>query len=494
MNLAAQIYRENLSLSTDLYQLTMAYAAWKTGDFEKIGVFDLYFRQNPFQGGYAINCGLESVLDFIENFKIDREQGEYLGSLLGADQKPLFERAFIEYLMNLKLNVDVEAIEEGRVVFAGEPLFRVQGPILQCQLLETPLLNLVNFQTLIATKASRMKLAAGEDLVLEFGLRRAQGTDGGLSASRACYIGGADATSNLLAGKIFGVPVKGTHAHSWVMSFDNELEAFMKFAEAMPNNCIFLVDTYDTLEGVKKAIQAGIWLKSQGHKMLGIRLDSGDLAYLSIESRKLLDEAGFQDAAIVGSNDLDENLILSLKQQGAKINVWGVGTKLVTAFDQPALGGVFKLVAMKKPGEAFQDRIKLSEQMIKVTTPGIHQVRRYYQDGFMSGDMIYDVRNQLSGAVHIVDPHDPTRRKLMPAQSRFEELLVPVVRGGAVVYKRPLVQVIRERCAQDLKQLHSTIRRFVNPHQYPVGLELGLQNHKTELILKIRESKEAAQL
>lgn len=277
MNDMNTLYKSNLSLLTDLYQMTMAYAGWKSGftkpGQEKIGVFDLYFRQNPFRGGYAISCGLNSILDFVENFRIEASDCEYLESLCGSDGKLLFEKAFIHELRNMKLNVDIDAIDEGRAVFANEPVIRVRGPVMQCQLIETPLLNLFNFETLVATKACRVKEAAGQDTVLEFGLRRAQGIDGGMAASRAAYIGGVDATSNLLAGKLYGIPVRGTHAHSWVMSFADELDAFMNFAKAMPNNSVLLVDTYDTLEGVRNAVKAGEYLLSQGHSLQGIRLD-----------------------------------------------------------------------------------------------------------------------------------------------------------------------------------------------------------------------------
>jgi len=315
-----------------------------------------------------------------------------------------------------------------------------------------------------------------------------------LTAARSCYLAGCDATSNVLAGKVFGIPVRGTHAHSWIMSFDSELEAFMKYAEAMPNNCIFLVDTYDTLQGVRHAVEAGRWLKSKGHKMLGIRLDSGDLAYLSIEARKILDEAGFQDAKIVASNDLDENLIVSLKQQGAKIDTWAVGTKLVTAFDQPALGGVFKLVAMREKTGEYRDRIKLSEQIAKVTNPGIHQVRRFFENGLMVGDMIYDIRSAVSKEAVIVDPNDPFRRKKFSATTEFIDLLKPVVEKGRVIYARPSLDEIRKTCAKEISQLHPATRRFANPHAYVVGLEAGLHQKKTDMILKLRNfsSKEAA--
>lgn len=325
-------------LLTDLYQLTMAYGYWKTGTHEREAVFHLFFRKPPFASGYSLVAGLADVIDWLRAFHFDEDELAYLQTLEGNDGSPLFEEGFIDYLRELKFTCEVDAVPEGTVVFPHEPLLRVQGPILQGQLVETALLNLINYQTLIATKAARICEAAQDEPVLEFGLRRAQGVDGALAASRAAYIGGCAATSNVLAGKLFGIPVKGTHAHSWVMSFDSEPEAFQAYADAMPNNCVFLVDTYDTLDGVRAAIEVGKRLRETGHEMVGVRLDSGDLAYLSIEARKLLDAAGFPDAVIVASNDLDETIIASLKQQGAKIGLWGVGTKLVTAFDQPALG------------------------------------------------------------------------------------------------------------------------------------------------------------
>ena len=334
------VYKPSLALLNDLYQISMAYGYWKSGRHNYESMFQLFFRKIPFDGGFAIAAGLDSVVDYIHNFSWSKEDLDYIGSIHGADGKPIVCRDFLDYLKNTPLEVSIDAVEEGRAVFAHEPLLRVSGPLLQCQLLETPLLNLINFPTLIATKAARVCLAAQGDRVLEFGVRRAQGIDGGLTASRAAYIGGVDGTSNLLAGSMYGIPVSGTHAHSWVMSFDSELEAFKSFAEAMPGNCLFLVDTYNTLAGVKNAVLAGDYLRSRGGTLLGVRLDSGDLGYLSIEARKILDAAGFKDVLIVGSNDLDESQILNLKAAGAKINVWGVGTKLVTAYDDPALGGI----------------------------------------------------------------------------------------------------------------------------------------------------------
>ncbi len=481
----------SLALLTDLYQLTMAYGYWKSGTAEKEAVFNLYFRKHPFGGGFTVAAGLEHVVHFLENFSFSEEDTAYLAGLEGNDGKPLFEEGFLHYLRSLNFTCEVEAIPEGTVVFPQEPLLRVRGPILQCQLIETPLLNMINFQSLIATKAARLKLVTKEEPVLEFGLRRAQGVDGGLTASRAAYIGGCEATSNVLAGRLFGIPVRGTHAHSWVMSFDSEEEAFETYAEVLPNNTVFLVDTFNTLEGVKKAIAVGHKLREKGYKLGGIRLDSGDLAYFSIEARKLLDNAGFHDANILASNDLDEHIIASLKTQGAKVNVWGVGTKLVTAFDQPALGGVYKLAAIRNDNGQWDYKIKLSEQTIKISTPGIQQVRRYSDGRGFVADMIFDTENLADGANPvIVDPVDYTKRKKLGGRLQYEDLLVPIFRNGRLVYKLPVIHHIRERVKTQLVGFHEGIKRFVNPHVYPVGLEKGLYNFKTDLILKLRNLKE----
>ncbi len=480
-------YNQSLALLTDLYQLTMAYGYWKAGVDGKEAVFHLTFRQHPFHGGFAITCGLAYVIDYLEHFAFDESDITYLASLKGNDGQPLFEREFLSDLGGMRFACDIDAIPEGTVVFPHEPLIRVQGPIIQCQILETVLLNILNFQTLIATKAARVVLATRGEPVLEFGLRRAQGIDGALAASRAAHIGGCAATSNVLAGKLFGIPVKGTHAHSWVMSFDDELEAFKAYAKAMPNNCVFLVDTYDTLDGVRKATEAGKWLRSQGHEMIGIRLDSGDLAYLSIEARKILDEAGFPKAAIVASNDLDETIIDSLKDQGAAISVWGVGTKLVTGDSQPALGGVYKLSAIRSPGGEWKHKVKLSEQSIKVSNPGIQQVRRYRLAAENLADVIYDVNTDLTGGCIMVDPLDMTRQKRIPGDTTFTDLLVPIFRKGRLVYDLPPLPKITARAQEELQGFHAGIKRFVNPHQYPVGLEKSLYALKTDLILRSRE-------
>ncbi|WP_077922662.1 nicotinate phosphoribosyltransferase [Spirosoma sp. 209] len=484
-----KLYDTSLSLLTDLYQVTMAYGYWKSGTAEKEAVFNLYFRKNPFGGGYTIACGLSNVIGYVEQFSFSRKDLRYLRTLTGNDGQPLFEEAFIEYLAALKLSCTIDAIPEGTVVFPNEPLVRVRGPILQCQLLETPLLNLVNFESLIATKAARLRLVAESDTLLEFGLRRAQGIDGGMTASRAAYIGGCDATSNVLAGKLYDIPVRGTHAHSWVMSFDDEQQAFDTYAQVLPNNVTLLVDTYDTLDGVRHAIETGHKLRARGYRLAGIRLDSGDLAYLSIEARKLLDEAGFTDTSIVASNDLDETIITSLKQQGAKITVWGVGTKLVTAFDQPALGGVYKLAALRT-GDAHKPwdyKIKLSEQAIKTSTPGIQQVRRYSDERGFLADMIFDATlNGTHQPTTMIDPLDFTKRRRFDAHAAFEDLLVPIFAAGQCVYDKPDIHAIRARVQAQLAALHPGVKRLVNPHTYPVGLERHLHDLKTALILERR--------
>jgi nicotinate phosphoribosyltransferase len=485
MHSTVPFYREPLSLLTDLYQLTMAYGYWKTGAHTREAVFHLHFRKQPFGGGYAIACGLGAAVDWLSSLRFTEDDTAYLATLTGNDGTALFEEGFLAYLRAMRFECDIDAVPEGTAVFAQEPLVRVQGPLIQCQLVETALLDLINFQTLVATKAARVCAAAQGDAVLEFGLRRAQGIDGGLTASRAAYVGGCSATSNVLAGRLFGIPVKGTHAHSWVMSFGDELASFRAYASAMPNNCVFLVDTFDTLQGVRHAVTVGNELRAMGHELAGIRLDSGDLAYLSIEARKILDAGGFPEAAIVASNDLDERLITSLKLQGATINVWGVGTRLVTAYDQPALGGVYKLAAVRDPGGPWQYRIKLSEQAAKISTPGVQQVRRYTHEGMFVADMIYDAAGAVTTHT-LVDPLDPTRQRTFAADAPHEDLLVPVFRKGELVGPLPTLHASRARTAAQVAALHPGIRRFDNPHQYPVGLEKHLHDLRTRLVLDAR--------
>ena len=486
-----QIYRHSLALLTDLYQLTMACGYWKLGRIDEEAAFHLFFRTNAFGGGYTVAAGLAYVLDFLRDLRFEESDLAFLATLTGNDGRALFDEDFLAHLRDLDFRFDIDAVPEGTVVFPHQPLLRVTGPLLQCQLLETPLLDMINFQTLVATKASRVCAAADGDPVLEFGLRRAQGIDGALAASRAGYLGGCAATATVLAGKLFGLPLRGPHAHSWVMSFDDEREAFGEYARVMPNNCVFLVDTYDTLDGVRHAVEAGRRLREQGVEMIGIRLDSGDLAYLSIEARRILDEAGFASAAIVASNDLDEHIITSLKDQGAAVSMWGVGTKLATAYDQPALTGVYKLTALRRPGGPWRPKVKISEQTAKVSTPGVLQVRRYRRGRSFVADMTYDLDLGADGDRTIVDPADSTRQKRVPAGLAHEDLLVPVVREGRVVYEDPGIEETRARTQDQIRHLHPAVLRFMNPHEYPAGLERRLHELRTRLILEARGHPDA---
>ena len=481
------IYNTSLTLLTDLYQLTMAYGYWKNNIHNKEAVFNLFYRKQPFGGGYSIAAGLQPAIEYLEQLKFTEDDIEYLQTLKGNDGENLFSLEFLEYLSELTLELDIDAIPEGTLVFPNEPLIKVKGPLLQCQIIETALLNIINFQTLIATKAARIKNKAKDETVMEFGLRRAQGIDGGLSASRASYIGGVDSTSNVLAGKLFGIPIAGTHAHSWVLSFENEIQAFEAYADALPNNCVFLVDTFNTTKGIENAIKVGKQLVEKGKKFAGIRLDSGDLAYLSIRARKMLDSAGFTDTKIVVSNDLDETLLRSLKNQGAKIDTWGIGTKLATAFDQPALGGVYKLSAIKENGN-WTNKVKLSEQSIKINNPGNQQVKRFYVNNKYRLDMIYDINTEIGDSPMAIDPADSTRRiKIKPNLFESKDLLVPIFRKGKLIYKSPKLIDIRNKTIEELSRLDPSIKRIEFPHNYPVGLEESLHKTRHDLIVKLRE-------
>lgn len=477
----------NSPLLTDLYQLTMAAGYWKTGKSEQESVFHLFFRKLPFSGGYAIAAGLEDAMAWLKEFRFQAEDLAYLRTLRGGDGRPLFETGFLDYLAELKWSCDVDAMPEGTVVFPHEPLVRIQGPLLQCQLAETALLNIINFQTLIATKSARVCEAARGDEVLEFGLRRAQGPHGAVMASRAAFIGGCVATSNVLAGKELEIPVRGTHAHSWIMSFESELGAFEAYAAAMPNNCVFLVDTYDTLDGVRNAVTVGKQLREKGYELAGIRLDSGDLGWLSIEGRKILDEAGFPNAKIVASNDLDEHLVQSLKQQGAKITVWGVGTQLVTGGKQPALGGVYKLAAVRGKDGGWEPKIKLSEQVIKVSNPGKQQIRRFTDNGEFCGDAIFEDEAGCPNPVEIVHPAEPLRSKLIPESATWEDLLVPVFWNGDCIYETPTLPEIQTRTREQLTALNPATKRLDHPHEYPAGVERKLHNKKLKLIGELKD-------
>lgn len=478
----------NSLLLTDLYQLTMAYGYWRSGMHERQSVFHLYFRRAPFRSGFAVAAGLAQVVELLQQFRFEAGELEYLRSLRSPNGRPLFDDDFVHYLRELRFRCDVDAIPEGTVVFANEPLLRVRGGLIEAQLIETALLNTINFQTLIATKAARIKRAAQGREVLEFGLRRAHGPDGGVSASRAAFLGGCDATSNVLAGQRFGIPVRGTHAHSWVMAFGDERSAFSAYAAAMPHNAVLLVDTYDTLGGVRHAIEIAHELRRRGAALSGIRLDSGDLAWLSIEARRMLDEADFPEVRIVASNDLDEELITSLIQQNAAIDVFGVGTKLVTAYDQPALGGVYKLGAVDDEQGRWTRKIKVSEQALKTTIPGMLNVRRFTRDGEARADMLWDELDGPPASLRMIDPGDSTRTKLLEGcESR--DLLVPLFRDGALVYEVPPLSASRELAAREIAALHPSVARLVNPHEYPVGLEERLHARRLEMIHQARSER-----
>lgn len=480
------LYRPSLATLTDLYELTMAAAYFANGRDRDEAVFHLFFRRPPFESGFTLAAGLEEVVRYLRDFHYSADELAYLEGLRGSHDQPLFEPAFLEHLASLRpgLGLDVDAVPEGTVVFAYEPLLRVRGPILAAQLVETALLNFVNFPTLVATNAARAVHAAGGGPVLEFGLRRAQGPDGGLTASRAAHLGGCDATSNVLAGRLFDIPVRGTHAHSWILSWLDEQEAMDKWAAVQPQNTILLVDTYDTLDGVRHAIETGRRLRAAGHTLDGIRLDSGDLAYLSREARKMLDEAGFPDAKIVASNDLDPETITSLRAQGAAIDIWGVGTRLVTAYEQPALGGVYKLTAIRPgPDSVWRPTVKISADASKTTVPGILGVRRFFgPDGQAVADMIHDTLELGDHGTTIVDPANSYRRKAIDERWRHEELLQPVLRDGNLVGELPDLAAARERAREQLASFHPAVLRQLKPHRYPAGLEFGLHQRREALV------------
>lgn len=482
-------YQQSLSLFTDLYQLTMVYGYWKAGIAEREAVFHLNFRRWPFKGGFGIAAGLETAVWFMQAMRFTPDDLEYLSSLKDPHGAPLFEKEFMSFLESFSFSCHVDALPEGTAVFPYEPILRVTGPIWQAQLMESPLLNLINFQTLIATKSVRICLAAHPDPVIEFGMRRAQGIDGAISASRAAFIGGCSSTSHVLAGKLFGIPVRGTHAHSWVMAFESEGDAFETFAKAMPKNCVMLIDTYDSLLGVKKAVEVAKRLSGEGFELSGVRLDSGDLARLSIEIRKILDAAGLNATKIMASNELDEYLIRDLKQQGARIDLWGVGTNLVTGKDQPALDGVYKLSAIRDSQNRWQDRLKLSEQTAKVTNPGILQVRRFFDGEYYVGDAIYDENLGISESCRAVDQNDPSNL-IEFKEEKSEDLLKPILRKGKLVSNLPSLEEIQIHAREELKRLHPATKRFINPQPYPFGLEEKLYQKKMELIRTMKKSSQ----
>ena len=481
-----KLYRHNLTLLTDLYQLTMAHGYREAKMHNREAVFHLFFRKNPFGGDYAVAAGLELAVDYLKQLKFDVSDIQYLGGIKGNNEEPLFSESFLNFLQRFEFQCDIDAVPEGTIVFPHQPLVRVQGPLWQCQIIETALLNILNFSTLIATKSARITAAAQGEPVLEFGLRRAQGIDGGLTGSRAAYIGGCHATSNVLAGKLCGIPVKGTHAHSWVMSFDNELESFLAYAKAMPTNSTLLVDTYNTVEGVKNAVIVGKKLRGEGYEMNGIRLDSGDLAELSKKARVILDEGGFPNAHIVASNDLDEYRIKELKERGAKITVWGIGTRLMTAYDQPALGGVYKLAALKgqdaddQPVEAWDYKIKLSEQIIKTSNPGRLGVRRMFKNGIPQADIIYDA--DLRDDKKFILKDFKTDKEITFNFADGEDLLQPIFQKGKYIGKEETIHKKRERTLAQIALFAKT-----DITNYKVGLEHNVWQKKQQL-MQLRSS------
>lgn len=477
----SHLYHTHFGLLTDLYQLTMAYGYWQSGLADREAVFHLSFRQNPFEGEFAVACGLDTALDILQEYSFESNDLDYLANLSTDSGDPLFPAEFLNHLASLKFSCSVAAIPEGTVVFPHEPLLRVRGPLLQCQLLETLLLTIINFQTLIATKAARICRAAEGDAVMEFGLRRAQGIDGGVSASRAAMIGGCRATSNVLAGQLFDVPVRGTHAHSWVMAFENELQAFQSYADAMPHNSLLLVDTYDTLNGVRNAVKVGKKLREKGYHLAGIRLDSGNLLELSLAARRILNEHGFPQAIIVASNDLDEYEIDRLKRAGAAIDTWGVGTRLITAYDQPALSGVFKLAAIRTESDDWRYCIKRTEEIIKSSTPGCLQVRRYLNQEQFVADTIFDKWNAGPSPTTTLDMD--TGEPTMFRADDYVDLLQPVFQMGQRIVDSPSVLDIQKRVREQLKMLPDEVQALRNAKRHTIGIEKSLYDQKTRMML-----------
>lgn len=440
-------------LHTDFYQLTMAQGYWRSNMAEREAAFHLFFRKNPFQGRYVIHCGLATVIEYMQNWRFNAAELAYLGELVDAQGNKIFSADFLAYLADLRLTANLFAMPEGQLVFPHEPVIRVQGPLIQCQLLETALINLTAFASLAATKASRVVAAAQGDPVIEFGLRRAQGPDGALTASRAAYVGGCESTSNTLAAMRYQIPARGTMAHSWVMAFADERSAFEQFAKTS-SSMVLLVDTYQTGQGVQNAIAVGKKLRREDRDLIGVRLDSGDLNELSHKTRKLLDEAGFTKTQIMASGDLDEHLIAKLKQQQAPIDIWGVGTRLTTAWDQPALDMAYKLAAIRDEQGVWQYKIKLSDQPSKTTNPGIQQVKRYYAGQRWLKDIIYDTELGVSP-------------DLVPEADRQEDLLLPIFTQGRLVYPQPDLADIQQFCRRQLKAFTDSHCTHYFPHLDP---------------------------
>ncbi|MCR4890877.1 MAG: nicotinate phosphoribosyltransferase [Lachnospiraceae bacterium] len=478
--------RQNLTLLTDLYELTMMQGYFKNENANDTVIFDMFYRTNPHDSGYAIAAGLDQLIRFVDELRVGEDDIRYLASL------GIFEPDFLEYLRTFRFTGSIWSVPEGTVIFPREPIVKVIAPIMQAQLIETAILNIINHQSLIATKAARVCYAAQGDGVMEFGLRRAQGPDAGIYGARAAVIGGCVGTSNVLAGQLFNIPVMGTNAHSWIMSFPDELTAFRKYAEIYPHSCLFVVDTYDSLKsGVPHAIQVFQELKDKGihPRKYGIRFDSGDLAYLSKKARKMLDEAGFPDAVISASNDLDEFLIDSLKAQGAKISSWGVGTSLITSKDWPAFGGVYKLAAIMGQDGKFVPKIKISENTEKITNPGDKKIIRVYEKdtGKVKADLIcltdevFSEEDELS----LFDPVEPWKKtKMAPGTFTLRDLMVQVFDKGKCIYTSPSVMDMQENCRKELDTLWDETRRLVNPHQVYVDLSRKLYDMRSSLLDK----------
>jgi nicotinate phosphoribosyltransferase len=475
--------RYDWALLTDLYQLNMAYAHFRqhTGDTRVVS--DLFYRSNPFGGGYAVAAGLATAIEYLEQLRFSEADVVYLASL------DLYDQAFLDFLRDYRFAGDVAAVVEGTLVFPALPLLRVTADVISAHLVETALTNIIGHQTLIATKAARIVQAAAPGRVLEFGLRRAHGPGAGLLGARASVIGGCMATSNVLAGKLFGAQVAGTHAHAWVQFWDDEELAFRRWAQAMPGGALFLVDTYDTLKsGLPNALKVARSLVAGGGRFVGVRLDSGDLAYLSKQARQMMDDAGFSDAIVVASSDLDEHVIQDLQRQGARIDVWGVGTNLITAHDEPALGCVFKLAAVEQDGQ-WQPRLKISDNVEKVTNPGVKQIIRIYQadTGMAAGDLLLlqDEPRPTGRTITIFDPVHPWKQKTIDGFTT-RPLLVDIFKGGRLVYQPPALLDVQEHLAAELASFWTEYRRLLNPQEYPVDLSPKLWQLKQEMLNAIR--------
>ena len=475
--------KRNLTLLTDLYELTMMQGYYEKGQNENV-IFDVFFRQNPCNNGYSVCAGLDQVIDYIKNLHFTYDDVDYLRGL------GIFKEDFLHYLSGFHFSGDIYAIPEGTVVFPKEPLLKVVAPIMEAQLVETAILNIINHQSLIATKTSRIVFAANGDGIMEFGLRRAQGPDAGLYGARAAMIGGCVGTSNVLAGQMFDVPVMGTHAHSWIMSFPDEYTAFKTYAEMYPDNCTLLVDTYDTLKsGVPNAIRVFQEFKDAGKPLIkyGIRLDSGDLAYLSKEARKMLDEAGFPEATICASNDLDEFLLHDLKMQGAAIDSWGVGTNLITSKDCPSFGGVYKLAAIQNEEGEFVPKIKISENTEKITNPGNKTIYRIYEkaSGKIKADLICFADEVIDPKQDLLlfDPMDTWKKtKLAGGTYTVREILLPIFKNGECLYKSPTLKEIAAYCREEKDTLWDETKRLFDPHTVYVDLSQKLYAVKQSLL------------